>query len=118
MIKRPSTLLLDVMNAMPFFDPALDTGQVDRAATFDLSAALSVIEICGVMDKMLQLEVSHSADELIRSRGISEQPFAIQYSPRAITTTQLRSQVYPSTPTLLPISNRSSSYTTSLPKAT
>ncbi|KAI9638952.1 Mak10 subunit, NatC N-terminal acetyltransferase-domain-containing protein [Dioszegia hungarica] len=58
MIKRPSTLLLDVMNAMPFFDPALDTGQVDRAATFDLSAALSVIEICGVMDKMLQLEIS------------------------------------------------------------
>lgn len=57
MIKLPGTALLEAMNALPFFDPLMDTGITPEESIFDPRRNLSTLEICAIMDKLLQLEV-------------------------------------------------------------
>jgi hypothetical protein len=58
MIKLPGTALLEAMNALPFFDPLMDTGTAPSESSFDPRQNLSSDDICAIMDKLLQLEVS------------------------------------------------------------
>jgi hypothetical protein len=60
MIKAPATALLDAMNALAMFDPALDTGLAPPPESFNPGQEFSGAEICDIMDRLIHLEVRTS----------------------------------------------------------
>lgn len=71
MVKRPATALLEAMNALPFFDLAMDTGLAAPIpnTSIQLLSTGSDMQRSQIMDKLLQLEVSSFA-----SSGLAKFP--------------------------------------------